>query len=134
MRGVVCAVAIGRLPDGTLVVDPDEEEEESLRGGGCFAFMFADKTGLDKDDTSASDCVWSGWTSMSGSYDEGELFRARELARATALDVYVAMKNSIHTLDSRLSYNTSTPAQNLVKATKDEMKVGDDSDDDRMEI
>ena len=50
---MVCAVAMGRLPDGTLVVDPSEEEEESLRGGGCFAFMFADKT-----DTSASDCVW----------------------------------------------------------------------------
>ena len=71
---------------------------------------------------------------MSGSYDQGELFRARELARATALDIYVAMKNSIHTSDSRLSYNTSTPAQNLFKATKDEMKVGEDSDDDRMEI
>jgi len=78
MRGVVSAVAIGRLPDGTLVVDPDEEEEESLQGGGCFAFMFAaaDDGGIKKTN---SDCVWSGWRSVSGTYDESELFSAREL-------------------------------------------------------
>ena len=91
MRGVVTAVAIGRLLDGTLVVDP-YEEEESLGGGGCFAFMFAD--GLDKTNP---DCVWSGWKSMSGTYDESEFFSARELAKATASHVYLAMKKSIDT-------------------------------------
>jgi len=131
MRGVVTAVAIGRLPDGTLLVDPDEEEEESLGGGGCFAFMFADETGLENEDTSNSDCVWSGWKSMSGAYDEGELFRARELARARALDVRLAMKKSIEAMGTRVSINTDIP----IRTTKDEMKIEDDSDDDdRMEI
>ena len=129
MRGVVTAVAIGRLSDGTLVVDPDEEEESSLGGGGCFAFMFLD--GLDKTN---SDCVWSGWKSTSGTYDESEIFSARDLAKATALDVYHAMKKSIDTLGARVSYNTDTPARGLSKVVKDETMVEDDSDDDRMEI
>jgi len=123
---VVAAVAVGRLPDGTLVVDPDEEEEESLGGGGCFAFMFAEKAGL----ASNSDCVWSGWKSMSGVYDESELFRARELARATASDVYLAMKKSI-ALGGRVSYDTNAPTRRVIK---DEPMVGNDSDDDKMEI
>jgi exosome complex component RRP46 len=129
MRGVVTAVAIGRLRDGTLVVDPDEEEEESLGGGGCFAFMFAD--GLDK---TRSDCVWSGWRSMSGTYDESEFFSARELAKAAALDVYLAMKKNIETLGARVSYNIDTPARSLSNVIKDETTVEDDSDDDRMEL
>ena len=130
MRGVVTAVAIGRLPDGTLVVDPDEEEEESLGGGGCFAFMFAD--GLDKSNL---DCLWSGWKSMSGTYDESEFFSARELAKAAALNVYLAMKKSIDTLGAQVSYNIDTPAQSLSTViTKDETMVEGDSDDDRMEI
>ena len=122
MRGVVAAVAIGRLPDGTLVVDPDEEEEKSMGGGGCFAFMFGDGL-LDKPN---SDCVWSGWKSRSGTYDERELFSARELAKVTALDVYLAMKKSI---DSRISYNPDTPARSLSKTIKDKTTVEPESDD-----
>lgn len=129
MRGVVTSVAVGRLPDGTLVVDPDEEEEESLGGGGCFAFMFAD--GLDKTN---SDCVWSGWKSMLGTYDESEFFSAREIAKAAALDVYLAMKKNIDTLGARVSYNTDTPARGLSNVIKEEAMVEDDSDDDRMEM
>ena len=46
VRGVV---TIGRLWDGTPVVDPDEEDEKVLGGGGCFAFMFVDGgEGVDK--------------------------------------------------------------------------------------
>jgi len=129
MRGVVTAVAIGRLSDGTLVVDPDDGEEESLGGGGCFAFMFTN--GLDKTN---SNCVWSGWKSTSGTYDESEFFNARELAKATALDVYLAMKKSIDSFDARLSYNTDTPARSLSNVIRDETMIGDDSDDDRMEM
>ena len=129
MRGVVTAVAIGRLRDGTLVVDPDEEEESSLGGGGCFAFMFADGLG-----ETNSDCVWSGWKSLSGTYNESEFFSARELAKATALDVYFAMKKSIDNLGARVSYNTHPPPRSLSNVIKDETMVEDDSDDDRMEI
>ncbi|PCH35154.1 hypothetical protein WOLCODRAFT_59370, partial [Wolfiporia cocos MD-104 SS10] len=40
MRGVVCAVAVGRRGD-TLLLDPAEEEFSDLLGSGCFAFLFS---------------------------------------------------------------------------------------------
>jgi len=127
MRGVVSAVAIGRLLDGTLVIDPDEDDEKVLGGGGCFAFMFVDggEVGVDKAN---SDCVWSNWKSVVGGYDENELFSAREMARASALDVYFAMKKSIDGLCSR---DDIPPPPSLNKV---ETMVEDVSDDDRMEI
>ena len=39
MRGIVAALFIGRLPDGTLVVDPDRGEEKSLGGGEVHRFL-----------------------------------------------------------------------------------------------
>ena len=123
MRGVVSAVAIGRLLDA-LVVDPDEDEMV-LGGGGCFAFMFVDGGGgVDKP---SSDCVWSSWKSVVGGYDENELFSAREMARVSALDVYFAMKKSI---DALRSWDDIPPPS----LNKVETMVGDDSDDDRMAI
>ncbi|KAF8161665.1 exosome component Rrp46 [Crassisporium funariophilum] len=92
MRGVVSAVAVGRLPDGALVVDPDDEETKIMTGGGCFAFLFADGVGFEN---SNSDCVWSSWKSRTREHDETELFRARELARIGARSVYLAMKQSV---------------------------------------
>jgi exosome complex component RRP46 len=55
--------------------------------------MFVDGGGV--DDKPKSDCVWSSWKSVVGGYDESELFRAREMARVSAVDVYLAMKKSI---------------------------------------
>ena len=89
MRGLVAAVAVGRLSGGQLVVDPSEDEAASLEAGGTFAFIFADGVGRTN---SNSECVWTSWKSDSGSYDQNEIFRARELARTGARAVYDAMR------------------------------------------
>jgi len=89
MRGLVSAVAVGRLSGGQLVVDPSEEEAVSLEAGGTFAFIFADGIGRKN---SNSECVWSSWKSNSGRYDQNEILRARELARTGARAVYDAMR------------------------------------------
>ena len=141
MRGVVCAVAVGRLKDGTLVVDPDEEEEvvvEGCGGGGCFAFMFsgaaaaaADNHDNNNKPPKSSDCVWSGWNSSkssASSYDEGDFFKARELARVAAVDVYFAMKKSLIQKGSR-GYDNKIDDIHIPGVDKD-----DDDNDSIMEI
>ncbi|KAG6852338.1 hypothetical protein C0991_000583 [Blastosporella zonata] len=87
MRGVVCAVAVGRRKDGPLVVDPDAGDG-ALDAEGCFAFMFT----RDGDDVQAR-CVWTNWKQGSG--DEGVLSAARELASQAAGDVYAAIHANV---------------------------------------
>lgn len=110
MRGVTCAVAVGRLrtdsasnPKNLLIVDPSENEFSSLEGGGCFAFLFA--TGLlpspsDNQIRSTAEmpkceAVWSDWQINSLPFDESELVKARELAKIAAGQVWLAMKESV---------------------------------------
>ena len=81
MKGVVCAVAIGRI-NSTLVVDPSEDEEAALDATGCFAFAFG--TGVDD-----ARCVWTNWTSSSGSFDEAELASCKRLASGAAKSVWL---------------------------------------------
>ncbi|KAJ6624372.1 ribosomal protein S5 domain 2-type protein [Mycena sp. CBHHK59/15] len=71
MKGVVCAVAVGKI-NSSLAVDPSDDEERALEASGCFAFLF----GNGPDD---SRCVWTNWKS-SGSFDEAELSNAKKLA------------------------------------------------------
>ncbi|KAG2363113.1 hypothetical protein BDR07DRAFT_1194889, partial [Suillus spraguei] len=41
MRGVVCAVSVGRVKKGSVVsVEVDIADDAVLEGGGCFAFLF----------------------------------------------------------------------------------------------
>ncbi|EKM79519.1 hypothetical protein AGABI1DRAFT_114059 [Agaricus bisporus var. burnettii JB137-S8] len=89
MRGVVCAVAVGHLPDVGFVVDPSEDECAYIDAGGCFAFMFAEGVG------SGIENVWSSWRSQSGTFAEKDFTDARALAQAGAQRVYSAMKNSV---------------------------------------
>ncbi|KAJ7119818.1 ribosomal protein S5 domain 2-type protein [Mycena epipterygia] len=84
MKGVVCAVAIGRMKS-TLIVDPGEDEEASLEASGCFAFSF----GNGADDAR---CVWTNWRS-SDSFDEGELTTCKLLASAAARSVWLQIQN-----------------------------------------
>jgi len=88
MRGLVSAVAVGRLSGGQLVVDPDEEEAVSLEVGGTFAFVFAD--GVDRKNSKLGMRV-DHWKSNSGRYDQNEIFQARELARTGDRAVYDAV-------------------------------------------
>ncbi|KAJ7166303.1 exosome component Rrp46 [Mycena crocata] len=80
MKGVVCAVAIGRIKS-TLVVDPSDDEETALDASGCFAFSFAD--GVDD-----ARCVWTNWKS-SRSFDEAELAQCKALASISAKSVWL---------------------------------------------
>lgn len=89
MRGVVCAVAIGRLPEIGLVVDPSEEECMELNAGGCFAFLFAEGIGR------GIESVWTTWRSKSGTFDEKDFNHARSLAKSVAQTVYTTFKSSV---------------------------------------
>ncbi|KAJ7366244.1 exosome component Rrp46 [Mycena albidolilacea] len=80
MKGVVCAVAIGRIKSA-LIVDPSEDEETALDASGCFAFAFGN--GIDD-----ARCVWTNWKSPR-SFDEVELARCTLLASAAAKSVWL---------------------------------------------
>jgi exosome complex component RRP46 len=110
MRGVVCAVAIGRvrLPNRVavntkhkmdLILDPSDGELSSTEGGGCFAFMFAAASNpqdryMDSERKLSAEVVWSNWHAPD-SFDEEELVRARELAKMGAEQVWCKMKDSV---------------------------------------
>ncbi|KAJ6554980.1 exosome component Rrp46 [Mycena vulgaris] len=83
MKGVICAVSIGRI-NSTLVVDPSEDEAVALEASGCFAFSFGN--GVDD-----ARCVWTNWTS-SGSFDEAELAKCKLLASAAAKSVWLQIQ------------------------------------------
>ncbi|KIM36926.1 hypothetical protein M413DRAFT_448844 [Hebeloma cylindrosporum] len=118
MRGLVAAVAVGRVSGGQLVLDPSEEEAVSLEAGGTFAFMFADGIGRK---TSNSECVWTNWKSDSGGYDQREIFQARELARTGARAVYEAMR-------------TDFEKPRMVAHVHEQVEVETKSEDHEMEI
>jgi exosome complex component RRP46 len=110
-------------------VDPDEEEAASLEAGGTFAFMFAHGIGLRN---SNSDCVWTSWKSISGSYDQAEIFEARELARTGARAVYDAMRAEVE--KTSLSADMGNGGQAILgKETTQKADIKSD-DDDEMEI
>ncbi|KAF6745975.1 exosome component Rrp46 [Ephemerocybe angulata] len=91
MRGVVCAIAIGKTRDGELLVDPEEARVAELIQGGCFAFMVADGAGLESNSTT----VWTNWRALEGTFDETGLMSAREAAKDAIKRVYTSMKSSL---------------------------------------
>ncbi|PPQ96286.1 hypothetical protein CVT26_005646 [Gymnopilus dilepis] len=131
MRGVVAAVPVGRLSDGTLILDPSDEELHSMSGGGAFAFVFADGVGLGG---SNSDCVWTSWKSTAGKYDEDELLKARELARMGAEAVYDAMRKSVENKSGSTTQISPKREEQGVKTDAAEGKEGHETDEDKMEI
>ncbi|KAJ7205196.1 exosome component Rrp46 [Mycena pura] len=80
MKGVVCAVAVGRT-NSTLLIDPGDDEAAKLGASGCFAFLFGD--GVDD-----ARCVWTNWRT-SESFDEPELQKAQLLASLAAKSVWL---------------------------------------------
>ncbi|KAK7042217.1 exosome component Rrp46 [Favolaschia claudopus] len=79
MKGVVCAVSIGRR-NSSLIVDPGDEELAALDASGCFAFAF----GNGAEDAR---CVWTNWKS-SVSFNEKELAECKRLALIAAQSVW----------------------------------------------
>jgi exosome complex component RRP46 len=135
MRGVTCAVAVGRLrsksvssPTFSLIVDPSEDELSSLDGGGCFAFLFA--TGLlsspsDSElhgvaETPNCEAVWSDWHVSSSPFDENELVGARGLARIAAGQVWSSMKESVKQMGTQSEWKSGAHRDNLRVAVDDE--------------
>jgi len=116
MRGVVCAVPIGRVRKGgvvTLEVNPPDGAV--LEGGGCFAFLFGFALSGPKIGT-APPCedIWSTYRARSGSsFDEAELLRAKEVAQDGAAKVWQSMKNSIRRQE--MPGETQSPEEDDVK-------------------
>ncbi len=90
MRGVVTAVAISKTAKDALVVDPSDEELETSKAIGCFAFMFSD--GLKND---RCDCVWMSWRSLSGGSDEKVVFEAQQLAKTQAKAINTLIRKHV---------------------------------------
>ncbi|KAG5641602.1 hypothetical protein DXG03_004666 [Asterophora parasitica] len=96
MRGVVCAVAVGRrAADAGLVVDP-EEGDGVLDAEGCFAFLFT----RDGAGEVQGKSVWTNWRAVSGGsvaggFDENVLAAAQEVAKGAAGEIYDAIYQTL---------------------------------------
>lgn len=110
MKGVVCAVSIGRISSGdgaspVYLVDPSDNEILHLDAGGCFAFLFADglsaTPGPNSSTESGATCVWTSWRAVAPyGFDEKELVQTREMALQAAKEVWVKMKECIRDMVS----------------------------------
>ncbi|KAI0054370.1 hypothetical protein BV25DRAFT_810414 [Artomyces pyxidatus] len=141
MSGVVCAVAVARIrssdlntsqpaPTLTLVLDPTEDESLASEGGGCFAFIFASDP-ADAGTGVVAKLVWTDWKAAKGTFDEGELSRATQLAKVGAERVREKMKDSVRSLDGSSDTSTTLKAEDN---QKEAMEVEEDVDDAKMEI
>jgi exosome complex component RRP46 len=141
LKGVICAVAVGRrFNDGVLVLDPGGDEEEVLSASGCFAFLFSSLGG---EEDVVGRCVWMNWRAVGKArLDERTLGEARQLAKGAAEEVYLAMKKNIegiwmpsgsgHTLSRKgKGRDISAHADADIQHNDD---CADDDDDDQMEI
>lgn len=138
MKGVVCAVSVGRLQseDGraTLILDPEEAELPRLAGSGCFAFLFSavlPASPLSSTDVPPCSLLWTNYTTAAP-FDVSELERARELAEKGARQVWQKMKESVAWLE-----NSSAPPIKAEVKTEDEEPAGGmdvDVDDEKVEI
>ena len=134
MRGVVCAVSVGRVLSSSklssrLILDPNEKESASLDTGGCFAFMFS---------SPGVQVVWNNWHSSSSSFSEDDLQSAINLALRGAKSVWAAMKASVGTMGARkviLITGSIVDSDEGDNSDDEESKdIGGEIDDDKMEI
>ena len=125
MRGVVCAVGIGRVRTSSeLVVDPSSDELVLLDGGGTFAFLIAydsSRSSQNSPHLLTEELVWSNWTAYP--FGESELVRAQDVARKAVKEVWRCMKEAVGDPEGRSSRHAAEfeNVKNVV-------------DDDEMEI
>ncbi|KAL4251415.1 RNase PH family protein [Abortiporus biennis] len=136
MKGVVCAVAVGRISGvgktTQLILDPSEAELSELSGSGSFAFFFSSTLGSSGSKTGSDipscSLIWTNYSSLgSTSFDESELSGAQQLAEKGAVDIWKQLKQSVGSMGKR------TPPTKRV----DEVVVGaEDSEpeEEKMEI
>ena len=123
MRGVVCAVAVGRIKDShTLVVDPSEDELPKLNGGGTFAFL---TTSLPNGSQTIAQLVYSSWNAAP--FREEELMVATALAQGASSLVYEKMKEAV----GHLSFGTA-PIKSVKKVSQ--VQVKEEIEDGKMEM
>ncbi|KAL6302726.1 hypothetical protein BKA93DRAFT_736213 [Sparassis latifolia] len=147
MRGVVCAIAVGRvvLPgaaagSGVLVLDPSDEELPRLTGGGCFAFLFSSALPSAiqaEEDAPPCELLWTDYKCQNG-FGEDELFRARQIASGGAKAVWRAMKESVARMDTTMHSHSSKSGEEHRGDAMDEgggeSAEESEVDDDKMEI
>ncbi|KAI0331749.1 hypothetical protein GY45DRAFT_559458 [Cubamyces sp. BRFM 1775] len=141
MKGVVCAVSVGRLQSEdaratTLILDPEEAELPRLAGSGCFAFLFSavlPASPLASADVPPCSLLWTNYTTAAP-FDVSELSHARELAEKGARQVWQKMKESVAWLENSSSSAPRVKAE--VKAEDEEPAGGMDMDvdDEKVEI
>ncbi len=125
MRGVVCAVAVGRVKGdaGELILDPEEVELQNLAGSGCFAFLFSSLLAAPSTGTPVCSLLWTNYTTAAP-FDVSELAQARALAEKGARQVWFALKQSIGSTEEVMQ------ADELVQLPSSAMDV----DDEKVEI
>ena len=139
MRGVVCAVAVGRMADedkaegAGLVLDPEESELPRLAGGGCFAFMFSSTLASEDargDSVPPCSLLWTNYTTAAP-FDVGELAHARRMAEKGAKEVWAAMRESVASMGSSKVFVKREIKNEQVSQS---LSGGMDVDDDTVEI
>lgn len=103
MKGVVCAVAVGRLSVGpepsprAMVLDPSEAELPSLAAGGCFVFMFSSilTSSEESPDVPNASLLWTNYAAISGTIDDSEFSQAQEMALTGARQIWRSLKRSL---------------------------------------
>ncbi|KAF9262853.1 hypothetical protein L218DRAFT_367078 [Marasmius fiardii PR-910] len=134
MKGIVCAVALGRARQDqgvSYVVDPTDEEAQHLTGGGCFAFLFSDF-----EPQSGATCVWTNWRrwdSESG-FDEEEILTTRGMAREAAREVWKQVKKLVEEYEDPVRTGSIPLPQKKPMKIKGEMASEVEDDDAKMEI
>lgn len=139
MKGVVCAVAVGRItrPNSpqqtTLVLDPSEAELSNLSGSGCFAFMFSSALAsggsqLDSEVPSSS-LIWTNYTAVGSLFDQSEFSEAQQLAESGATQVWRQLKKSIEGMGKRVPMSFLGRKNQVVKRPEE-----DPRDEESMEI
>ncbi|OSD05115.1 hypothetical protein PYCCODRAFT_1362977 [Trametes coccinea BRFM310] len=139
MKGVVCAVAVGRLqPDpsssATLIMDPEEAELPRLDGSGCFAFTFSavlPASPLSCHDVPPCALTWTNYTTA-GPFDIQEVKRATEFAKKGAQEVWLKLKESVRWLEK--SAASPLPSKADVKKDDEETMGEMEVDDEKVEI
>ncbi|KAH9047985.1 hypothetical protein EDB83DRAFT_2507375 [Lactarius deliciosus] len=137
MTGVVCAAAVASL-------HPASEEATSTlaAASGCFAYLFTTETGESQESPAipGARLVWTNWHAKNGTFDEGELSRARALGLVGAETVWRAIKRSIPQMDGLPSLpavvgHLSAAVLEGAAQSEDDIKVSDrESDDAKIEI
>ncbi|KAI0918491.1 hypothetical protein AcV5_002471 [Taiwanofungus camphoratus] len=143
MRGVVCAVSIGRLPSTsgtTLVLDPTEMELSRLTGGGCFAFLFSSVLSSSPKDTAdipPCSLLWTNYTANTP-FDESELSSAHGLAEQGAREVWKTLKDSVSWMEksstTESEWKTRTKDKEELLSSTNEETSEQELDDEKMEI